>query len=67
MLPTRPQHLIRMESFICKLRVLFVSLERLLANHIGDKIVHKLSFRFALRFLSNSDCYMRKTLDIGVL
>jgi hypothetical protein len=44
MLPTRPQHLIRMESLICKLRVLLVSLERLLANHIGDEIVHKLCF-----------------------
>jgi hypothetical protein len=64
MLATRAQHFIRMESLICKLRVLLVSLERLLANHIRDEIVHKLSFRFTLSFLSNSDCNVWKTLNI---
>jgi hypothetical protein len=64
MLATGAQHFIRMESLICKLRVLFVSLERLLANHIRNKIVHKLGLRFTLSFLSNSDCNMWKTLNI---
>lgn len=67
MLATRTQDFIWMESLICKLRVLFVGLERLLANHIGDEIVNKLRFRLSLSFLSNSDCNMGKTLNIGVL
>jgi len=56
-----------MESLICKLRVLFVGLERLLANHIGDEIVHKLRLRLSLGFLSDCDCNMGKTLNVGVL
>jgi hypothetical protein len=64
MLATRAQHFIRMESLICKLRVLFVSLERLLANHIRNEIVYKLGLRFALRFLSDSDCNVWETLNI---
>jgi hypothetical protein len=64
MLATRAQHFVRMESLICKLRVLFVSLERLLANHIRDEIVHKLGLRFTLSFLSDSDCDVWKTLNI---
>jgi hypothetical protein len=64
MLPARAQDFIRMEGLVCQLRVLFVSLERLLANHIGDEIVHKFGLRLSLCLLSNSDCNVWKTLNV---
>ena len=39
---SRAQHLIRVICLVCKLRVLFVGLERLLANHIWDEVVDQL-------------------------
>ena len=61
---SRAQHLIRVICLVCKLRVLFVGLERLLANHVRDEVVDQLCLRLTLSFLSDSDSHMRKTLNV---